>query len=132
MGVDIEWHSATVHGTGTEPFAASSLARVGHVVARVLAHWETVKNQYVYAAGTVTSANDVLKAAEKVIGHEFAVGDHDVEECIQEARKRVDKGYPIRVYFCSNGAYCTMSSWAPWHLFRHAMRMSCCPLRQSQ
>ena len=42
----------------------------------------------------MTSANEVLKAAEKVIGHEFAVGDHDVEECIQEARKRVDKGYP--------------------------------------
>ena len=87
----------------------------------------TVKSQYVYAAGTVTSANDVLKAAEKAIVHEFAVGDLDAEECIQEARKRVDKGYPIRVYSCSNGAYCTTSSWAPWQIFRHAVRMSCCP-----
>lgn len=94
MGFDMEWHSATVHGAGTEPFAASSLARLGHVVARVLAHWETVKNQYIYAAGTVTSANEVLKAAENVTGHEFAVGNHDVEECIQEGRKRIQRGYP--------------------------------------
>jgi hypothetical protein len=94
MGFDMEWHSATVHGKGTEMFAASSLARIGQVVARVLDHWEKTKNQYIYAAGTTTCANEVLEAVEKVTGQEFAVGNHGVEECIEEGRKRIERGYP--------------------------------------
>ncbi|KAL6158164.1 hypothetical protein ACJBU6_03965 [Exserohilum turcicum] len=94
MGLDLQWHSATVHGTGTEQFAASSLARVGQVVACVLTHWEGIKNQYIYAAGAVTSANEVVKAVEKATGKDFTVGNYHVEECIEEGRKRIQRGYP--------------------------------------
>ncbi|EUC42124.1 hypothetical protein COCMIDRAFT_39780 [Bipolaris oryzae ATCC 44560] len=94
MGLDMEWQSATFHGTGMELFAVSSLARVGQVVARVLAQWEQTKNQYIYAAGAIISANDVLKSVEETTGQEFAVGNYGVEECIEEARKRVERGYP--------------------------------------
>ncbi|XP_014553813.1 hypothetical protein COCVIDRAFT_29069 [Bipolaris victoriae FI3] len=94
MGFDVEWQSATIHGTGMELFAASSLARVGQVVARVLANWEKTKNQYIYAAGTIISANEVLESVEELTGQEFAVGRYAVEECVEEGRKRIERGYP--------------------------------------
>lgn len=94
LGFDMEWHSATIHGIGTETFAASSLQRVGHVVARVIFHWEAVKNQYIYAAGVLTSANEILRSAEKVTQREFTVGNYDVEDCIKEGEARIQRGYP--------------------------------------
>lgn len=94
MGLDLEWHSATIHGIGTETFAASSLQRVGQVVTRVIDHWEEVKNQYIYAAGVLTSANEVLRSAEKAIQREFTVGNYDVEDCIKEGEARIQRGYP--------------------------------------
>jgi hypothetical protein len=42
----------------------------------------------------ITSANEVLRSAEKATGHEFTVGNYDVEECIVEGQKRIEKGFP--------------------------------------
>jgi hypothetical protein len=94
LGFDMEWHSATSNGTGIEPFAASSLARVGEVVASLIRHWEAVKNQYIYAAGIITTANEVLRCVEETTGREFTVGYSDVEESVIEGEKRIDRGYP--------------------------------------
>jgi hypothetical protein len=94
LGLDMEWHSATIHGIGTETFAASSLQRVGQVVARVIEHWDEVRNQYIYAAGVLTSANEVLRSAEKATQREFTVGNYDVEDCIKEGEARIQRGYP--------------------------------------
>lgn len=94
MGFDMQWHSATIHGIGTETFAASSLQRVGQAVARVIDHWDEVKNQYIYAAGMLTSANEVLRSAEKVTQRDFAVGNYDVEDCIREGEARIERGFP--------------------------------------
>ena len=94
MGFDLEWHSATVHGLGTETFAASSLQRVGQVVSRILLHWGKLKNHYIYAAGLLTSANEVLRSVEKATQHEFTVGNYDVEDCIREGETRIERGFP--------------------------------------
>lgn len=94
MGFDLEWHSATIHGLGTEIFAASSLQRVGQVVSRVITHWDEVKNQYIYAASLLTSANEVLRSVEKTTQREFTVGNYDVEDCIREGETRIERGYP--------------------------------------
>ena len=94
MGLDMEWHSATIHGIGTEPFAASSLERLGDAVARTIDHCDDVKNQYIYAAGVITSANEILRSAEKAIGCVFTVGNYDVEESILEGQQRIERGYP--------------------------------------
>ncbi len=94
MGFDMEWHSATVHGSGFEIFAVSSLQRIGQIVTRVILHWETVKNQYIYAAGALTSANEILRSAEKATDREFTVGNYDVEDCIREGEARIERGYP--------------------------------------
>jgi len=94
MSLDMEWHSATIHGIDTEPFAASSLERVGSVVAQTIDHRDEVKNQYIYVAGVVTSANEVLKSAEKATGRAFTIGNYNVEESILEAHQRIESGYP--------------------------------------
>lgn len=94
LGFDMQWHSATIHGIGTEIFAASSLQRVGRVVARVMERWEEVKNQYIYAAGVLTSAHEILRSAEKATQREFTVGNYDVEDCIREGQARIERGYP--------------------------------------
>ncbi|RMZ69865.1 hypothetical protein GMOD_00008797 [Pyrenophora seminiperda CCB06] len=93
MGLDMEWHSATIHGSGTEMFPASSLERVGSVVARTIDQWDDIKNQYIYAAGVITSANEVLISAEKATGRSFTVGNYNVEESILEGQKRIEQGY---------------------------------------
>lgn len=94
LGFDFEWQSATIHGIGTEKFAASSLQRVGQVVARMVEHWDAIRNQYIYAAGVLTSANEVLGSAEKAMQREWTVGNYDVEECIREGEARIQRGYP--------------------------------------
>lgn len=94
LGFDMEWHSATLHGGGTETFAASSLERVGRVVARVIQHWEAVKHQYIYAAGVLTSANEILHFAENETGQQWTVGNYDVQDCIREGESRIARGFP--------------------------------------
>jgi hypothetical protein len=94
MGIDLVWHSATIHGIGTETFAASSLQRVGQVIVRIVDHWDEVANQYIYAAGVLTSANEILRGAEKATQREFTVGNYDVEECVKEGEARIERGYP--------------------------------------
>lgn len=94
MGIDMQWHSATIHGNGNEPFAASSLERVGQVVVGVIKQWDQIDNHYIYTAGVVTSANEVLKAAERVTHHEFTVGNYDVDDSVREGEKRIQSGFP--------------------------------------
>ncbi|OAL43530.1 isoflavone reductase family protein [Pyrenochaeta sp. DS3sAY3a] len=94
LGLDFTWYSATIHGIGTESFAASSLERVGTAIASVILHWEEVKNQYIYSAGMLTSANEVLRSAEKITGQRWTVGNYDVEECIREGEARIQRGFP--------------------------------------
>lgn len=94
LGLDMIWHSATIHGTGAESFAASSLARVGLAASSMIAHWEQVKNQYIYYAGMLTSTNEVLRSAEKITGQSWTVGNYNVEECIREGETRIQRGFP--------------------------------------
>jgi hypothetical protein len=94
MGFDMEWHSAIMHGIGTEQFAASSLERVGKVVASVIQHWDNIHSNYVYAAGVITTANEVLRYAEKVTDREWTVGNYDVEDSVSEGQKRIERGFP--------------------------------------
>lgn len=94
LGFDIKWQSATLHGQGHEHFAASSSSWIGKVVLAVIRHWQEVQNQYLYAAGTITTANGIVASFEKVTGKKFEVSRGDVGECVDEARKRIERGFP--------------------------------------
>lgn len=94
MGLDLQWHSATVHGTGDEPIAVSSLERVGNVVRSVCQHWGDIKRHYIYAAGVVTTANEVIAAAEHATGQKWTVDNNDVQDSIREGVTRIERGFP--------------------------------------
>ena len=93
LGFDIKWESAAIVGSGTETFAASSGAWTGKVVLAVLRHWESVKNSYLYAAGLITSVDAIVAAFEKATGKSFVTSKTDVEDCVREAERRIDRGF---------------------------------------
>lgn len=94
IGFDIEWQSATVHGTGDENFAASSSSWPGRVALAVIEHWTELENQYLYAPGLVTTANSILHQFREQTGQEWTLGHVDVEDTIHEAERRLDRGFP--------------------------------------
>ena len=94
LGFNLKWESATLHGRGYEKFAASSSGWIGQAVVAIVDKWEQVENQYLYAAGTVTSADDIIAVIERAVGKTFEVGRGEVDECVREAAKRIDQGYP--------------------------------------
>ncbi|KAJ9637156.1 hypothetical protein H2199_007442 [Coniosporium tulheliwenetii] len=94
LGFDLQWQSATMHGTGKERFAVTSLARVGEVVARVVERWEQVKNQYLYSAGCITTADEIVGCLEKAMGKQWTVGHVETEQCVREGEQRIRSGFP--------------------------------------
>ncbi|KAJ9660031.1 hypothetical protein H2201_007072 [Coniosporium apollinis] len=94
LGFDLQWQSATMHGTGKERFAITSLARVGEVVARVVERWEQVKNQYLYSAGCITTADEIVGCLEKAMGKQWTVGHVETEQCVREGEQRIRSGFP--------------------------------------
>lgn len=94
LGFDIKWQSATLHGQGDERFPASSSPWIGKVVTAVIEHWENVRNQYLYAAGLLVTANEVVSALEKETQKTFEVGRQDVRQCVHEAERRLEQGFP--------------------------------------
>ncbi|KAK4955214.1 hypothetical protein LTR10_007409 [Elasticomyces elasticus] len=99
LGFDLKWQSATLHGRGTERFAASSTKWIGRVVAAAVAQWDEVKNQYLYAAGLVTTADEVLECLEQSTGQQWEAGRGDVEDCVREAERRTERGFPDAAMF---------------------------------
>lgn len=94
LGFDIKWQSATLHGQGRERFAASSALWVGRAALAVIERWGDVENQYLYVAGMVTSADEVIDSLQRATGHNFEVGRADVEDCVREAERRIERGFP--------------------------------------
>jgi hypothetical protein len=94
LGFDLQWQSASIHGTGNERFAATSLTRAGAVTANVIRNWNRVKNQYIYAAGVLVSANEILDSLERLTGSTWSAGFSDVEGCIREGESRIERGFP--------------------------------------
>ena len=94
LGFDLQWHSATMHGKGTERFAASSERWVGKVVGQGVKQWEDVRNRYLYAAEVTTTANEVLECLERSTGSWWEAGRGDVDDCVREAERRIERGFP--------------------------------------
>ncbi|ORY06147.1 isoflavone reductase family protein [Clohesyomyces aquaticus] len=94
LGFDLQWQNATIHGTGTEILAASSLQRVGSAVASCIEHWHEMKNRYIYTAGVLTTANDILACLEHLSGKKWSFSYEDVGDCVREGTKRIERGYP--------------------------------------
>ncbi|KAF2649347.1 hypothetical protein K491DRAFT_708210 [Lophiostoma macrostomum CBS 122681] len=94
LGFDLQWQSGALSGTGNERFAATSLARVGLVVARIVGHWDDVENQFLYSAGLFTSAKEVTIFLEKLTASTWTVDYSEIGDCIREGTSRIERGYP--------------------------------------
>lgn len=94
LGFDVKWQSATLHGSGNERFAASSVTWQGSVIRNVITHWDLVQNRYLYVAGMITSANEVLQSLEDSSGKQWEAGRAETEECVREAERRINRGFP--------------------------------------
>ncbi|KAK4548735.1 hypothetical protein LTR36_008508 [Oleoguttula mirabilis] len=99
LGFDLKWQSATLHGNGDERFAASSVHWLGQVVRSVITHWDQVQNRYLYVAGTVTSSNEVLQCLEDASGKQWQAGRAETAECVREAERRIERGFPDAAMF---------------------------------
>lgn len=94
MGIDPTWQSATVYGTGTFSFPASSTEFIGRAVASVIKHWNQFANQYLCLSGMQTTLNEVLRVLEKRVGREWSTIYVEAEKCAEEAEKRMQGGWP--------------------------------------
>lgn len=94
LGFDFEWQSGTINGSGDEIFPVSSLERVGFVVKSVILHWQLVKNRFVYAAGALTSGNELVVSLEKMTKSKWTIGYSGVDECVREGESRIERGFP--------------------------------------
>ncbi|KAF2680267.1 isoflavone reductase family protein [Lentithecium fluviatile CBS 122367] len=93
LGFDLEWQSSSINGSGEETFPAISLERVGVVIRRVIEHWETIKNQYIYATGVITSGNELVASLERTTASKWSIGHSEVYECVREGESRVSRGF---------------------------------------
>jgi hypothetical protein len=95
LGVDLKWQSASFPGDSpNDLFLATSLRRVGELVSSVLERWDVVKNSYVYAAGCITSAQQVIDLLEREMQVKFLVGQADQGDLEKEAERMVKGGWP--------------------------------------
>jgi hypothetical protein len=95
VGIDLKWQSASLPCQDlNQSVSATSLARVGELVSSIFEHWESVKNSFIYAAGCMTSAQEIIDLLEKEMGVEFVVGIAATEDIEKEALKMVKGGWP--------------------------------------
>jgi hypothetical protein len=94
MGVDVQWQSASVHGTGDEVFAASTPGFVGETVMAVMGHFEKCRNRYLCVSEVGASYGRILAVLEAQMGCGFEVGCVEREEGLREAKRRIEGGWP--------------------------------------
>ena len=94
LGFDMTWRSATIYGSGNEIFPCSTLKGIGKAVVQLLRELqEGVREEYIYKCEFITSQNAILAAIEGIEGRSWDVIKADVDECVREGERRMDKGY---------------------------------------
>lgn len=94
IGFDLKWHSASIPGRGSTHFPATSLKRVGDLVAAVILRWSSVKNTYLYASGCIASADQVVLCLQMETKANWVVDFSDSKNAVREAEQRLEKGWP--------------------------------------
>ncbi len=95
LGFDLMWKSATIYGTGEGMWAASTLGWIGRTVVGVVEDLESEggSGDYIYSLEFVTSQNEILAGLKDLDGKRFDVIKADVEECVREGERRMEKGF---------------------------------------
>lgn len=94
MGIDLQWQSATIFGTGSERFAASSPEFVSETIKAIISCWADLRNQYLRISGLTTSYREIIDALEKEMHCRFEAGYLEQDEGVNEAKRRIEGGWP--------------------------------------
>lgn len=94
-GFDLTWRTATVYGSGDARFPCSTLDGVGKVITEILEDWPKGPRPkgHIYKHGFMTSQNEILSALEKTDSKKWDVVNADVDECVREGERRMEKGF---------------------------------------
>ena len=92
---DITWKSSTIYGSGNETLPCSMPKGVGEAMVQVLRELQDGgrREEYLYRCEFITSQNAILTAIERIEGRNWDVVKADVDECVREGERRMDKGY---------------------------------------
>lgn len=94
MGIDLQWQSATIFGSGSERFAASSPGFVSETIKAIISCWDDFRNQYLRISGLITSYREVIDALEEAMHCRFEAGYLEQDEGLNEAQRRIEGGWP--------------------------------------
>lgn len=99
LGFDLTWKSATIYGTGGEMWPASTLRWVGEKVVELVERLQEnseskgIEEEYVYKPEFFVSQKKLLAVLEDVDGNKFEAIKADVDECVREGERRMEKGF---------------------------------------
>lgn len=94
MGIDLQWQSATIFGTGSERFAASSPGFVSETIKAIIYRWDDFSNQYLRISEFTTSYREIIDALEEEMHCRFEAGYLEKDEGVNEAKRRIEGGWP--------------------------------------
>ena len=95
LAFDMTWKSATIYGSGDETFPCSTLKGVGKAMVQLLRELQEGgrREEYLYRCEFITSQNAILAAIEGIEGRSWDVIRAEVDECVREGERRMDKGF---------------------------------------
>ena len=94
LGFDLMWQSASIPGDRTVRFPATSLSGVGELVAATISNWAAVRNSYIYAAGCMTTADEVVQCLKHEMKADWVVDSNDPQEMVDSAQRMLERGWP--------------------------------------
>ena len=83
---------AEILDNGELKWSASTLARVGEAIARILAKPEATKNQVVYVQSFCVTQTQVVKAFEKATSSTWEVQHFDSKQYEKEKKQKAEEG----------------------------------------
>lgn len=95
LGFDLTWESAAVYGRGDERFPCSTLGGNGEAVLKVLEALQDGAgvDGFLYRPEFMATQNEILAALENVQGKKWDVVKAEVDECVREGGRRMEKGF---------------------------------------
>jgi hypothetical protein len=94
MGPSVASRTTTIHDSGDQIVATSTLERIGEAVAKVLLpeHAEATKNMPIYVYSTTVTERKVTNIVSKLTGIEFQENRMSIETVTKDAFEAVEKG----------------------------------------
>lgn len=92
LGLNVKDKTITIVDSGNATFSTTNLLYVGNALIKILENAGATKNQYVYISEFQVSQNELLAAAEKVMGEKFTVDRVSAKDHVAFGNKLLQNG----------------------------------------